>query len=72
ELYAGRVMPRLASWLSRDHTGAYRYLPRSVVSFVDARLMCDQLVEAGFCEAQATPLTCGVVTVYVARKASNG
>ncbi|MHC4094224.1 MAG: class I SAM-dependent methyltransferase [Planctomycetota bacterium] len=84
ELYAGRVMPRLASWLSRDHTGAYRYLPRSVVSFVDARLMCDlvsfvdarlmcdRLIEAGFCEAQATPLTCGVVTVYVARKASDG
>jgi len=72
EFYTARLMPLLASWLSRDRTGAYRYLPRSVVSFLDAGQMCDRLVAAGFRRVQATPLTCGVVTVYVAHKASDG
>ncbi|GAG47746.1 unnamed protein product, partial [marine sediment metagenome] len=69
EFYATRVMPVLAAWLSRDRVGAYRYLPRSVVSFVSAEEMCARLVGAGFREARARPLTFGVVTVYVARKA---
>ncbi|MCP4250112.1 MAG: bifunctional demethylmenaquinone methyltransferase/2-methoxy-6-polyprenyl-1,4-benzoquinol methylase UbiE [bacterium] len=72
ELYAKRIMPVLASWISRDRDGAYRYLPRSVVSFLDAPQMCARLRSAGFAEAGATALTFGVVTVYVARKATHG
>ena len=72
EFYAGRFMPALAGLISRDRSGAYRYLPSSVVSFPDAAQMCDRLVGAGFAEARATPLTFGVVTVYVARKSSDG
>ena len=72
EFYAGRLMPVLAGLISRDRVGAYRYLPSSVVSFPDALQMCARLVGAGFGQAQATPLTCGVVTVYVARKTSDG
>ncbi len=72
ELYASRIMPVLASWTSRDCSGAYRYLPRSVVSFLDAGQMCDRLLAAGFVEPRATPLTFGVVTVYVARKELHG
>lgn len=72
EFYASGLMPVLASWLSRDRTGAYRYLPRSVVSFLGAGQMCARLIAAGFREAQATPLTFGVVTAYVARRASHG
>ena len=72
EFYAARIMPVLAGWISRDRVGAYRYLPRSVVSFLDAGQMCQRLLAAGFAEANATPLTVGVVTVYVARKCSDG
>jgi len=68
ELYSTRLMPLAASWVSGDRSGAYRYLPRSVVSFVDATQMCDHLRRAGFDEVSATPLTMGVVTVYIARK----
>ncbi len=72
DFYAGRVMPTLAARVSRDRVGAYRYLPHSVVSFLSAEEMCARLIGAGFREARATPLTSGVVTVYVAHKASDG
>jgi demethylmenaquinone methyltransferase/2-methoxy-6-polyprenyl-1,4-benzoquinol methylase len=64
EFYAGRIMPRAAALVARDRSGAYRYLPRSVVSFLDARQFCDRLTGAGFREVSATPLTFGVVTIY--------
>lgn len=66
EWYTGSIMPTLASWISRDKTGAYRYLPSSVVSFVDAQEMCALLREVGFARTLVRPLTFGVVTVYVA------
>ena len=68
ELYSRRIMPWLASVVSRDKTGAYRYLPQSVVSFVSPQQICDLLGDAGFANVVATPLTFGVVTVYVATK----
>jgi demethylmenaquinone methyltransferase/2-methoxy-6-polyprenyl-1,4-benzoquinol methylase len=64
ELYSTRIMPVAASVISRDRSGAYRYLPRSVVSFIDADQMCAELQQAGFTDVKATPLTFGVVTVY--------
>ncbi len=69
ELYANRIMPWAASCISGDQSGAYRYLPRSVVSFLNAEQMCDRLKKAGFEAFSATPLTFGVVTVYLAWRA---
>jgi len=65
ELYTGRLMPVGAALLSGDRSGAYRYLPSSVVSFLDAGQMDDRLRRAGFVNRTATPLTLGTVTVYV-------
>lgn len=64
EFYANRIMPLAATWISGDRTGAYRYLPRSVVSFVSSRQMVDRLFRAGFSRAVSRPLTFGVVTMY--------
>lgn len=64
EIYSNRVMPWAASWISGDRSGAYRYLPRSVVSFPGASQMCERLTHAGFVDCNATPLTLGVVNVY--------
>ncbi|MBI4718989.1 MAG: bifunctional demethylmenaquinone methyltransferase/2-methoxy-6-polyprenyl-1,4-benzoquinol methylase UbiE [Planctomycetes bacterium] len=66
EFYAGRLMPWGASLVARDRTGAYRYLPKSVVSFPGVEAMQSQLRRAGFSRSSATPLTFGIVTVYVA------
>jgi len=68
ELYSHRIMPRAAALISGDRTGAYRYLPRSVVSFLDAEQMVERLGRAGFSDVAVTPLTLGVVTVYVAAR----
>ena len=68
EFYSSRVMPLGATLVSRDKTGAYRYLPRSVVSFPDAGAMCEHLKGVGFSKVVATPMTCGIVTNYLATK----
>jgi demethylmenaquinone methyltransferase/2-methoxy-6-polyprenyl-1,4-benzoquinol methylase len=59
-------MPVAATVISGDRTGAYRYLPRSVVSFLSAAQMCARLEAVGFRRAAATPVTGGIVTVYIA------
>lgn len=69
-LYFNRVMPAVAGLISRDRSGAYRYLPRSVVSFCGNEAIRSALASAGFSEVCAYPRTCGVVTMYVARKAA--
>lgn len=68
EVYALRIMPPAAALISGDKIGAYRYLPRSVVSFLDAGQMAERLRRAGFSDPAVTPLTMGVVTVYVAAR----
>jgi demethylmenaquinone methyltransferase/2-methoxy-6-polyprenyl-1,4-benzoquinol methylase len=68
EFYANRLMPRAASWISRDTTGAYSYLPKSVAAFIDAAEMTRRLQNAGFTTVRAYPRTFGVVTIYLARK----
>lgn len=66
--YANQLMPRLATWLSRDATGAYRYLPRSVVSFPDRAAVEATFRAAGFGPVAVHPLTFGIVAIYVARR----
>ncbi len=67
-LYFRRILPRLATLISRDRSGAYRYLPSSVSSFANEREMTVALRTAGFQRVQHWPLTIGVATVFVAWK----
>ncbi len=68
--YFAKIMPRLAAWISRDRTGAYQYLPRSVVSFLNARQLTELIEKVGFASVRAKPMTFGAVHVYRADKAS--
>ncbi|MCH7719445.1 MAG: ubiquinone/menaquinone biosynthesis methyltransferase [Planctomycetes bacterium] len=72
ELYSARVMPWAATLVSGDRTGAYRYLPQSVLSFPDSAEMEGRLRGAGFDRVESHRLTFGVVTVYVAWKGVDG
>lgn len=65
-LYANHILPRLGTWVSRDSTGAYRYLPRSVISFPDSGAVAATFRSAGFAEVAVHRLTWGIVAVYVA------
>ncbi len=67
--YLRRVLPVVATWISRDRSGAYRYLPASVSSFVDAKGMTSALHEAGFVRVRTRRLTLGIVTIFLAWKA---
>jgi len=66
--YFRRILPAAASALSGDRSGAYRYLPRSVVSFHDTAGIASCLRRSGFAQVDAFPLTFGVVSVFCAHR----
>lgn len=65
--YSHTVMPRTATWISRDHSGAYKYLPRSVDTFATRGEMIEMMQAAGFSDVQAHSMTFGVCVGYVGR-----
>lgn len=67
-IYFNRIMPWVATLISRDRTGAYRYLPRSVVSFPSRQVIRSALETAGFGDVEIHPRSCGIVCIYVATK----
>lgn len=69
--YFRRVLPLAATLISRDRTGAYRYLPESVLSFQGSDEIASSLKSAGFDEVAVRPLTVGIVSIYVVLKRSN-
>jgi demethylmenaquinone methyltransferase/2-methoxy-6-polyprenyl-1,4-benzoquinol methylase len=68
-LYTHRIMPRTASWLARDRSGAYRYLPRSIDTFLDRDALAARIEAAGFATVRQEPLTFGICVAYAARRA---
>lgn len=64
DFYCARVMPLTATLISRDRTGAYKYLPRSVGTFMSREQMLGSLAQAGFVQGVATPLTLGICVCY--------
>lgn len=64
DLYCGWLMPRTATLISGDRSGAYRYLPKSVESFMPRRELCALLEASGFEQVSATPLTLGICVCY--------
>jgi demethylmenaquinone methyltransferase/2-methoxy-6-polyprenyl-1,4-benzoquinol methylase len=67
-LYCARVMPRTATLISRDTTGAYKYLPASVGTFWTPAQMQQALESQGFTSITSTPLTLGICVCYRAVK----
>lgn len=66
--YLHRVLPRVAAAISRDRCGAYRYLPKSVSSFIDAADMIAALRSAGFSRVEHREQSVGIVSVFIAWK----
>lgn len=69
DFYCGWLMPRTATLISRDRSGAYRYLPRSVETFMSRKELLAALGEAGFRETTARPLTMGICVCYRGERA---
>jgi demethylmenaquinone methyltransferase / 2-methoxy-6-polyprenyl-1,4-benzoquinol methylase len=63
-LYTGKIMPLTATLISRDRSGAYRYLPKSIGTFWDRKKMTTMLQAAGFAKVTQHPMTFGVCVCY--------
>jgi demethylmenaquinone methyltransferase / 2-methoxy-6-polyprenyl-1,4-benzoquinol methylase len=66
--YFNHVVPLIGAAVNSSRA-AYTYLPRSVVSFPQKRVMCSRMCEAGFMAAAFQPLSGGAVALHVAVKA---
>jgi demethylmenaquinone methyltransferase/2-methoxy-6-polyprenyl-1,4-benzoquinol methylase len=63
-LYTNTIMPRTATLLSGDRSGAYYYLPRSVETFMEREDMARAMTDAGFTDIRQKPMTFGVVVCH--------
>ena len=63
-LHTDVIMPRTASLIARDRSGAYRYLPRSVATFLDRDGVETLMRETGFADVESVSITFGVVACY--------
>ncbi|HWB20641.1 MAG TPA: class I SAM-dependent methyltransferase [Phycisphaerales bacterium] len=70
-VYCNRIMPFTASLIARDRSGAYRYLPRSVKTFMSPAELASHLAPLGFTDITSRPLTFGVCTITSAHLPSH-
>jgi hypothetical protein len=63
-------MPRTATLISGDTSGAYRYLPASVGTFMSRRALCDKLRAVGFTQVIDRGLSLGICVCYSAVRQS--
>ena len=63
-LYFRKVLPRTATLISGDKTGAYKYLPESVNTFIGREQMTGMMSAAGFADVTQHPMTFGVCVCY--------
>ena len=62
--YFRHIMPRTATWIARDKSGAYKYLPQSVNTFIGREQMREMFDGCGFTDFTQKVLTCGIALVY--------
>ncbi len=62
--YFHQILPRTATLISGDKTGAYKYLPQSVNSFISRDKMVAMMADAGFEKIEQFPMTFGVCICY--------
>ncbi len=62
--YFRQVLPRTATLISGDKTGAYKYLPESVNTFIGREQMMSMMTAAGFKKVEQYAMTFGVCVCY--------
>lgn len=68
QFYFTRILPRVGTMVSGDRSGAYRYLPASVLSYKSPSEMRKLLRNAGFSDVKSNSLSMGVAGIYVGKK----
>jgi len=62
--YFRKILPRTATLISGDKTGAYKYLPESVNTFIGREQMAGMMKSAGFEDVELFPMTFGICVCY--------
>ncbi|MFN3168978.1 MAG: bifunctional demethylmenaquinone methyltransferase/2-methoxy-6-polyprenyl-1,4-benzoquinol methylase UbiE [Phycisphaeraceae bacterium] len=62
--YFKNIMPRTATLIAGDKSGAYKYLPKSVNTFIDREGMTSMMQGAGLSDITLKPLTFGIAVCY--------
>ncbi|MBS0198162.1 MAG: bifunctional demethylmenaquinone methyltransferase/2-methoxy-6-polyprenyl-1,4-benzoquinol methylase UbiE [Planctomycetes bacterium] len=62
--YCGWIMPRTATLISGDRSGAYKYLPKSVGTFMSREQLLAAMSAVGFTQTTARPLSLGICVCY--------
>jgi demethylmenaquinone methyltransferase/2-methoxy-6-polyprenyl-1,4-benzoquinol methylase len=65
--YLHHVLPVIAGLITGER-GAYEYLGETIEEFPSGAKMCELLRQAGLSEAVCTPLSGGIVSLYIARR----
>jgi len=68
DFYGATIMPRTATLIARDRSGAYRYLPKSIETFMTSAELCDAAQAAGFTNPSARSLSLGICACVRATK----
>lgn len=64
DFYTGWLMPRTATLISRDRSGAYQYLPKSVEGFWDREKLRNEILRAGFEGHETRVMSLGVCVCH--------
>ncbi len=70
-VYSQKIMPITAGLIARDRAGAYRYLPRSVDTFMTRQQMVELLQSRGLQNVADHGLTFGIAVAYRGVKAAS-
>jgi demethylmenaquinone methyltransferase/2-methoxy-6-polyprenyl-1,4-benzoquinol methylase len=68
DFYSFTLLPKIGTWVSKDQTGVYEYLPDSIRKFPDQTALCKKLEQVGFQEVGYQNLTGGIVAIHTGVK----
>jgi demethylmenaquinone methyltransferase/2-methoxy-6-polyprenyl-1,4-benzoquinol methylase len=64
DFYSFTLLPKIGTWVSRDETGVYQYLPDSIRKFPDQTALCKKMEQVGFRAVHYRNLTGGIVAIH--------
>ncbi len=64
DFYSFTLLPKIGTWVSKDQTGIYQYLPDSIRKFPDQEGLKKRIEAAGFKDVSYQNLTGGIVAIH--------
>ncbi|HIE65767.1 MAG TPA: bifunctional demethylmenaquinone methyltransferase/2-methoxy-6-polyprenyl-1,4-benzoquinol methylase UbiE [Nitrospiria bacterium] len=68
DFYSFTLLPKIGTWISKDQTGIYQYLPDSIRKFPDQEDLIKRIEAAGFRDVSYQNLTGGIVAIHFGKK----